>query len=262
DRDPGAGRAEGETGQRVAPHVAGAEQVLRAAPGLPCGRTEAVAEHADLGVVGRDDVGEDRRERDDADDDHGDPGKALDPKRGNPPGHLGGGDSGAVHGLTYLSNRMRGSITAYRTSTRKRTTTTMAPLMRTVAWTTGKSRKEMPSKSSRPTPGHAKTVSTTTATLTMMTRLMPASVSTGMSAFLNACLAMTSASGRPLRRASFTYSEPSTSSMAERVSLMWAAAKYQPSANAGMMRWSGVPAPDDGSQPRYTEKNRIITRPT
>src|SRR5713226_7258974 len=134
--------------------------------------------------------------------------------------------------------------------------------MRTVAWTTGKSRKEMPSKSNRPTPGHAKTVSTTTATLTMTTRLMPTSVSTGMSAFLKACLAITSASGSPLRRASLTYSEPSTSSMDERVILMWAAAKYQPSANAGMITCSTVPEPEDGSQPRYTEKNRIMTKPT
>src|SRR6266542_926154 len=157
---------------------------------------------------------------------------------------------------------MRGSITAYRMSTKKLTITIMVPPMRTVAWTTGKSRNEMPSNRRRPTPGHAKTVSTTTATLTMMTRLMPASVSTGMSAFLKACLAMTNFSGSPLRRASFTYSEPSTSSMDERVSLMWAAAKYQPSANAGMTMWSAVPEPEEGSQPRYTEKNRIITRPT
>src|SRR5713101_4580948 len=260
--DHGHARAEDEARQHVAPDVVGAEEVRLAAAGLPCGRTEAVAEHADLGVVRRDKVGEHGYERDDADDDHGDPREALDPKRGNAPGHRGCGYSGTVHGLTYLSNRMRGSITAYRTSTRKLTTTTIAPLMRTVAWTTGKSRKEMPSNSSRPTPGHAKTVSTTTATLTMMTRLMPASVSTGMSAFLKACLAMTSASGSPLSRASFTYSDPSTSSMAERVNLMWAAAKYQPSANAGMMRCATEPEPEDGSQPRYTEKNRIMTRPT
>ncbi len=84
----------------------------------------------------------------------------------------------------------------------------------------------------------------------MMTRLMPASVSTGISAFLNACLPITSASGRPFRRASFTYSEPSTSSMDERVSRMWAAAKYQPSAKAGMIRWAAEPEPEDGSHPR------------
>src|SRR5438046_1793843 len=48
-----------------------------------------------------------------------------------------------------------------------------------------------------------------------MTRLIPASVSTGMSAFLKACFPITSASGNPLSRASLTYSEPRTSSMGE-----------------------------------------------
>ena len=51
-------------------------------------------------------------------------------------------------------------------------------------------------------------------------------------------------------RASLTYSEPSTSSIEERVSRIWAAAKYQPSAKAGMIRCSGVPEPEDGSHPR------------
>ena len=68
--------------------------------------------------------------------------------------------------------------------------------------------------------------------------------------------------GSPLSRASFTYSEPSTSSMEERVRRMWAAAKYQPRAKAGMITWRAEPEPDEGSQPRYTEKKRIITRPT
>ena len=58
------------------------------------------------------------------------------------------------------------------------------------------------------------------------------------------------------------YSEPSTSSMEERVSRMWAAAKYQPRAKAGISRCHTVPEPDDGSHSRYTEKNRISTRPT
>jgi hypothetical protein len=38
--------------------------------------------------------------------------------------------------------------------------------------------------------------------------LMPASVITGISAFLSACLPITSASGRPFSRASLKYSEP------------------------------------------------------
>src|SRR5712692_7192554 len=97
-------------------------------------------------------------------------------------------------------------------------------------------------------PGQAKTVSTTIATLIIRTRLIPASVSTGISAFLSACLAMTNASGSPLMRASFTYSEPRTSSMDERVSRMCAAAKYQPSANAGMSTCAAVPEPEEGEE--------------
>src|SRR5712664_2948102 len=120
----------------------------------------------------------------------------------------------------------------------------------------------MPSASRRPTPGQANTVSTTTATLTMITRLIPASVSTGISAFLKACLEMTSASGSPLSRASLTYSEPSTSSIDERVSRMWAAAKYQPSAKAGISTCQGVPDPEVGNEPTNTEKNRISRSPT
>src|SRR5207253_11500420 len=87
-------------------------------------------------------------------------------------------------------------------------------------------------------------------------------VSTGMSAFLNACLAMTRDSGSPFIRASLTYSEPSTSSIEERVRRICEAAKYQPSAKAGMIRCSGVPEPEEGSQPRYTENTRISTSPT
>src|SRR5205085_382355 len=68
--------------------------------------------------------------------------------------------------------------------------------------------------------------------------------------------------GSPVRRASLMYSEPSTSSIDERVSRMCEAAKYQPSANAGMIRCSALPEPDDGSQPRYTENTRISTKPT
>ena len=46
-------------------------------------------------------------------------------------------------------------------------------------------------------PGHAKITSMMTAALTITTRLTPASVKTGMSAFLNACMAMTTTSGSP-----------------------------------------------------------------
>src|SRR2546428_11669465 len=75
-----------------------------------------------------------------------------------------------------------------------------------------------------------------------------------MRAFLKACLPITRASGSPLSRASLMYSEPRTSSIDERVSLMCAAAKYQPSAKAGMRTWSRVraggrePAEVDGEE--------------
>src|SRR5215467_4398566 len=108
-------------------------------------------------------------------------------------------------------------------------------------------------------PGHAKITSMMTAALTITTRLTPASVKTGMSAFLNACRAMTTTSGRPLSRASLMYSLPSTSSMLDRVSLSIDAAKYHPSASAGMMTWRQSPAPEVGSQRSQTENTRIST---
>src|SRR6516162_11958179 len=99
-------------------------------------------------------------------------------------------------------------------------------------------------------PGHANTYSTTTATLTMITRLIPANVNTGIKAFLKACLAITRDCGSPLIRASLMYSESSTSSIDDRVSLICAAAKYQPNAKAGIIRWSALPEPEDGNQPK------------
>src|SRR5438034_9839264 len=111
-------------------------------------------------------------------------------------------------------------------------------------------------------PGHAKITSMITAALTITTMLTPASVKTGMSAFLNACMAMTTTSGSPLSRASLMYSLPSTSSMLERVSRSIDAAKYQPSATAGMTTCRQSPAPEVGSQRSQTENTRISTSPS
>src|SRR6185369_13637077 len=72
---------------------------------------------------------------------------------------------------------------------------------------------------------------------------LPQSLVIAKHAFLNACLAMTRDCGRPFSRASLTYSDPRTSSIEERVRRICEAAKYQPSANAGMIRCSGVPEP-------------------
>src|SRR6185369_14507916 len=101
-----------------------------------------------------------------------------------------------------------------------------------------------------------------TAALTITTMFTPASVNTGMSAFLNACMAMTTTSGSPLSRASLMYSLPRTSSMLERVSLSMDAAKYHPSARAGMTTWRQSPAPDVGSHRSQTENTRISTSPS
>src|SRR5918999_3120236 len=114
----------------------------------------------------------------------------------------------------------------------------------------------------RPLPATAKTDSTTTATLTISTILMPASVRTGMTAFLNACLRITRFSERPLMRASLMYSLPNTSSMAERARRMWAAVNTQPREKAGMMRLFQLSAPELGSQLRYTDRVRMSMRPT
>src|SRR5262245_17800373 len=50
--------------------------------------------------------------------------------------------------------------------------------------------------------------------------------------------------------------------MEERVKRMCAAAKYQPSAKAGIKRCQKLPEPEEGSHRRETEKIRIRTRPT
>jgi len=79
---------------------------------------------------------------------------------------------------------------------------------------------------------------------------MPASVSTGISAFLKACLPMTSASGRPLRRGELMYSEPSTSSI-EAAREPHVRGREVPAEREGRHQHvPRVPEPEDGSQPR------------
>src|SRR5438132_8254997 len=111
-------------------------------------------------------------------------------------------------------------------------------------------------------PGHAKITSMMTAALTITTMLTPASVKTGMSAFLNACMAMTTKSGSPLSRASLMYSLPSTSSMLERVSRSIDAAKYHPSASAGITtcRQSADPLEILGPGAGFRHERHGITR--
>ena len=111
-------------------------------------------------------------------------------------------------------------------------------------------------------PGQAKITSMITAAFSITTRLMPANVSTGISAFLNACIAITANAGRPFSRASLMYSLRSTSSMLDRVSRSSDAAKYQPSATAGITRLRQPPCPLVGSHSSHTENTRIITSPS
>src|SRR5206468_460663 len=177
-RDSG---AEDEPREHVAPEVIGAEQVLLASARLPRRRPEAVAERAQLGIVGGEGVREDRDQRHRDDDRRRDDRKPFRAEGREAPGEGQGRGAAAVHRGPTVQYRILGSMTAYRMSTRRLTITIIAPPSRTVACTTGKSRKAMPSSSSRPTPGQAKTVSTTTATVTMMTRLISASVSSGIS---------------------------------------------------------------------------------
>ena len=58
------------------------------------------------------------------------------------------------------------------------------------------------------------------------------------------------------------YSLRSTSSMLERVRRSSEAAKYQPSASAGMTRLRQPPCPLVGSQSSQTENTRISTSPS
>ena len=55
-------RAEDQPREHVAPEMVGAEQMRLAPARLPERRAEAVAEHADLGIVGGDQLREDREE--------------------------------------------------------------------------------------------------------------------------------------------------------------------------------------------------------
>ena len=91
-RDP---RAEDEPGEHVAAEMVGAEQMRAAAPGLPDRRAEAVAERADLGIVGREQLGEDRHEGDAHEDGRRDDRETARP--GGEPDARGQGRRGAAY---------------------------------------------------------------------------------------------------------------------------------------------------------------------
>src|SRR6267143_464512 len=93
---------------------------------------------------------------------------------------------------------------------------------------------------SRPSPGQPNTVSTMIEPFRSATNRRAANVTTGSAAFLNAWRQITRRSGRPLMRASLTYSLPRTSSIDERVSRMRPATANQPSVMPGKSTCSVV----------------------
>ncbi len=110
-RDPG---AEDQPRQHVASELVGAEQVLGGAARLPERRMKARGQRADLGIMRCQDVGEDRHERDDAQDDDRDQRNVAQADRGRAWRHRRREDNGfyrCAH-VRHFSRRMRGSITA------------------------------------------------------------------------------------------------------------------------------------------------------
>ena len=85
-----------------------------------------------------------------------------------------------------------------------------------------------------PSPGMAKSVSTTMAPPIRKPTWRPITVTVGIRAFFSACLNTTGRSPRPLARAVVTYSVRMTSSMLARSSRVRMAARPMPSATAGI----------------------------
>ena len=90
-----------------------------------------------------------------------------------------------------------------------------------------------------------------------MPRLMPANVSGGIKAFRRACFQMTAVPDTPLARASLIYSESSTSSMAERTTLMLTAMKNQPRVMVGRIRLVQPSRPEGGTHSSLTAKKKM-----
>ncbi len=106
----------------------------------------------------------------------------------------------------------------------------------TDAWTRGMSRWLMALNTSRPTPGHAKIVSTTTTPDRRKPNSRPNIVTTGSHALRSAWLTTTANSLRPLARAVRTKSWLSTSSMDERTRRALRASEKKAIVKPGMIR--------------------------
>jgi hypothetical protein len=114
---------------------------------------------------------------------------------------------------------------------------------------------------SRPMPGHANTVSVTTAPPSRLPNWSPVMVTMGMAAFLSVCLATTSVSDTPLARAVRMKSARSASSTAERVSRATEAMAKAPSVTAGRTRWASPPRPEVGRSPALSDTRRMNRMP-
>src|ERR671933_103785 len=126
----------------------------------------------------------------------------------------------------------------------------------------GKSLLRMPSMINRPSPGRAKTVSTTNVPARSCPNCRPKIVTTGISAFFSACLPITAHSASPFARAVVTYSCRSTSSMLERVSLARMAAALRPRVIAGSTRCCRSKPPVAGNSLRRSDTRKISSNPS
>ena len=113
------------------------------------------------------------------------------------------------------------------------------------------------SKASSPTPGQEKTISTTVAPVSNRTAIRPKKVSGGMEPGLRACFQITWRLGRPLSRASFTYSVPRVSSIEDRNSRSRAAIPKVAMTRLGSSMLVQPSCPEVGTQPRFTANTQI-----
>ena len=117
-----------------------------------------------------------------------------------------------------------------------RTTATYRTMVRNViADISGKSFPCTAWTATLPNPGHENTISMTVVPFMNPISTNPDTVKGGIKAFLNACFHMTLVISTPFALENLTYSDSSTSSIAERVSRRYAAAGNHPKVTAGRM---------------------------
>src|SRR6185436_2592213 len=177
-------RAEHDAAQEVAAQLVGPQRVSGEARRLEARRDVALARVAGADPRRQQRARAHRRHQHHAGDQ---PGRARRPAH---PRHR--------PGQAEPCNRMRGSSTAYRRSTRTLTDTTKIAITTTAACTTGKSRLLMASITSRPRPGQLNTVTTMMAPPRRYPMSSPSTVTMDSEAFLSACPRVTRAGAIPL----------------------------------------------------------------